>query len=159
MKIKVYVKKHTEHNQLLSFGNWIDLHAAETVSIKKGENKLISLGISIKLPKYFQANIVPRSGTYNKYGVIQANHYGVIDGPTKDDDGYSGNNDIWKFNAIALKLTLIEAGDRICQFEIRPAMNAPFWVKLKWLFSNGFKFIEVENLNSKDRGGFGSTGV
>jgi dUTPase len=37
-------------------------------------------------------------------------------------------------------------------------MFAPFWVKLKWLFTNGIEIIYVDNLDSEDRGGFGSTG-
>ena len=158
MKIKIPIKYHNPICKLEIYGNWIDLKSAETVTITKLKNALVSLGVSMKLPKYFQANIVPRSGTFNKYGVIQGNHYGVVDGPTKTNDGYSGNNDVWKFNAIALKQTIITEGDRICQFEIKPTMFAPWWVKLKWLFVNKIEFVEVDDLKSNDRGGFGSTG-
>lgn len=158
MKIKIPIKYHNPICRLEIHGNWIDLKSAETVTITKLNNVLISLGVSMRLPNYFQANVVPRSGTFNKYGVIQGNHYGIVDGPTKTNDGYSGNNDIWKFNAIAVRQTIIAEGDRICQFEIRPTMFAPWWVKLKWLFVNKIEFIEVDDLKSKDRGGFGSTG-
>ena len=112
----------------------------------------------MRLPKYYQANVVPRSSTAIKFDLIQGNHYGVIDGPDNKSDGYSGNNDIWKFSAIAINKTKISIGDRICQFEIRPTMCAPWYVKLRWLFDNKIKFIEVSDLQSKDRGGFGSTG-
>lgn len=156
--MKIYIKYHDDNCKISSFGNWIDLKASEDVQLKKFENKLISLGVSMKLPKHFQGNIVPRSGTYNKYNIIQANHYGVIDGPDFESNGYSGNNDIWKFNAIALKDTKINKGDRICQFEIKPSMKAPWYVKLKWLFTSKINFIEVEDLKSKNRGGFGHTG-
>jgi len=158
MRLKIPIKYHNDNCKLEIHGNWIDLKSAETVTIEKLKNVLISLGFSMRLPKYYQANIVPRSGTFNKYGVIQGNHYGVVDGSTDINDGYSGNNDIWKFNAIALKQTMIAEGDRICQFEIKPTMFAPWWVKLKWLFVNKIEFIEVDDLKSKDRGGFGSTG-
>lgn len=158
MKIKVFVKYHNRDFKLESFGNWIDLRTLEDVKLKKGENKLIKLNVSIKLPKYYQANIVPRSGTMKHFKLIQANHYGVVDGPDKIGDGYSGDNDVWMFHAIALEDTKISKGDRICQFEIRPTMNMPFWYKLKWLFSSGFKFIEVDYLKDVNRGGFGQSG-
>ena len=116
----------------------------------------------MELPKYYQGNLVPRSSTYSKFGLIQANHYGVIDGPTDISTGYSGNNDIWKFSAICLcsgEKYKVNEGDRICQFEIKPTMFAPFWVKLKWLFSSGIDIIYIDDLNSDDRGGFGQSGV
>jgi hypothetical protein len=31
------------------------------------------------LPQGYEANIVPRSSTFGRYGVIQTNSYGVID--------------------------------------------------------------------------------
>ena len=156
--MKILIKYHNPICKFESFGNWIDLKSAENVKINRLESKLISLGVSMRLPRYFQANIVPRSSTLNKFNVIQANHYGVVDGPDDHGDGYSGNNDIWMFNAIALQDTEINEGDRICQFEIRMTMKAPWWVKFKWLFDNKIEFIEVDNLKSKNRGGFGSTG-
>lgn len=161
MKIKILVKQHELGCEISSYGNWIDLRSSETVKLKKNEYRLIDLGISVRLPKYYQANIVPRSGTFKHYGVIQTNHYGVIDGPSKTDQGYSGNNDRWKFGAFNLSNEDAEifAGDRICQFEIRPTMYAPFWVKIMWLFSSGIEIKYVSNLNSIDRGGFGSTGL
>jgi len=158
MKIKLYVKLHNEKCDLVSYGNWIDLRSSETVLLKKNENKLIDLGVSMKLPKYYQGNIVPRSGTFKNFKLLQTNHYGVVDGPTKDQQGYCGNNDRWKFSALAMETTTVNEGDRICQFEVKPTMFAPFWVKFKWLFSNGIKIIYVDNLDSDDRGGFGTTG-
>jgi len=155
--MKIKIKYHSNSSKLESHGNWIDLSSSEDISFKKFENKLIPLGVSIGLPKYFQGNIVPRSGTFKKYKLIQANHYGVVDGPDKISLGYTGTNDIWMFNAIAFEDTKVSKGDRICQFEIRPTMNAPWWLKLKWLFINNIEFIEVEELNNVDRGGFGST--
>jgi len=47
--------------------------------------------------------------------------------------------------------TNINEGDRICQFEIKPTMFAPFLVKLKWLFSSGIEIIYIDDLNSDDR--------
>ncbi len=120
--------------------DWIDLRAAEDVTLKAGEFKLISLGVCMQLPKGYEAHIVPRSSTYKNFGVIQANHMGVVDG------SYCGNNDIWRFPALAMRDTEIHVGDRICQFRIME--NQPKIV-----------FEEVESLDGADRGGFGSTGI
>ena len=67
-----------------SIGDWIDLRAAEDVVLKKDEFRIISLGVSMKLPDGYEANIVPRSSTFKKWGIIQTNHMGVI------DNSYSG---------------------------------------------------------------------
>ena len=91
------------------------------------------------LPLNFEAHIVPRSSTALKFGIIQANHFGVV------DNSYSGNNDIWKFAAIAIKDTTIKANSRICQFRLQEIQYP-------------IKFEEVEKLYGIDRGGFGSTG-
>ena len=46
--------------------------------MKQGEFRLISLGVAMKLPKGYEAHVVPRSSTYKNFGLIQANHMGVI---------------------------------------------------------------------------------
>ena len=119
--------------------DWYDLRAAETVEMKMGDYKLISLGISMKLPEGYEAHIVPRSSTFKNFGVLQTNAYGVI------DNSYSGTNDIWRFPALAMRDTVIHEGDRICQFRIEKKQPA-------------VEFIEVDELDDTDRGGFGSTG-
>ena len=157
--MKIKIKYHNQNCKLESFGNWIDLKSAKTVTFKKGTYKLLSLGVSMQLPKYYQANIVPRSGTFKKYGLIQTNHYGVVDGPDENGTGYSGNDDVWRFGAYALKESVVNEGDRIAQFEIRPTMKAPWYVKLKWLINTKLTIIEVNNLESNNRGGFGKSGI
>ena len=120
--------------------DWIDLRAAEDVVMKQGEFRLISLGVAMELPAGFEAHIVPRSSTFKNFGLIQANSMGIIDG------SYCGDNDIWRFPAIAMRDTEVHVGDRICQFRIMK--NQPTLV-----------FEKVEHLESADRGGFGSTGT
>lgn len=140
IKIK-YFSNEIEHLTYIDGkSDWIDLRAAENVSLKKGEFKLISLGIGMKLPEGYEAHVVPRSSTYKNFGVIQANHMGVIDG------SYCGDNDIWKFPALAVRDTEIHVNDRICQFRIMK--NQPAII-----------FDEVDHLEEVDRGGFGSTGI
>lgn len=138
----IKIKYHTDilPIEVTSYGDWIDLRAAEDVEIKAGDFKLVSLGVSMKLPDGYEAHVVPRSSTYKNWGIVQANHMGVI------DNSYSGTNDIWKFPAIALRDTIIHKNDRICQFRI--IKKQPKIV-----------FAEADSLDDVDRGGFGSSGT
>lgn len=163
MKIKVKYHNPNCKFNFISKGEWIDLRASKTVdfnapTLKENgtitfDSKLIPLGFSMELPKDFEAWVEPRSGTYKTWGLILANSKGII------DSSYSGNNDIWKFPAIALRGTTVLEGDRICQFRIMPSQKASIWTKIKWLFTNKIEFVEVDNLCNTNRGGFGSTGV
>lgn len=139
IKIK-YHNPNIDKIEKIGTGDWIDLRVAETTELKAGESKLISLGVSMKLPEGYEAHIVPRSSTFKNFGVIQTNHCGII------DNSYSGTNDIWKFSAYALRDTIISENDRICQFRIVEKMPE-------------VNFDEVDVLDDYDRGGFGSTGI
>lgn len=121
-------------------GEWHDLRAAETVEMKKFEDRIISLGISIELPAGYEARVLPRSSTFKKWGILMTNSESVIDGD------YNGDNDIWGFPALAMRDTVIHKGDRICQFRIEKKQEE-------------FEWDSVERLGNKDRGGFGSTGT
>lgn len=120
--------------------DWIDLRAAEDVTMKAGEFKLIPLGIAMQLPEGYEAHIVPRSSTFKNFGIIQTNHMGVI------DETYCGDTDQWMFPAYATRDTEIHVNDRICQFRI--IEHQPTLV-----------FEETDTLSAESRGGFGSTGV
>ena len=138
INIKYFTDKIDEI-QKIDNGDWIDLRASETVELKAGDFKLIPLGIAMELPKGYEAHIVPRSSTYKNFGIIQTNHQAVI------DESYCGDNDQWFYPAYALRDTVINVNDRICQFRImekQPKLN----------------FNKVSSLNNKDRGGIGSTG-
>lgn len=137
----VLVKYHADIHPLEQFtnGDWIDLRAAEDVELKAGEYKLISLGVSMKLPYGYEAVVVPRSSTFKHWGIIQTNHMGVI------DNSYSGDDDVWKFPAYATKDVLIEKNSRICQFRIQRSMPR-------------LDLITVDKLDDVSRGGFGTSG-
>jgi dUTP pyrophosphatase len=118
--------------------DWIDLRAAERKELKKGEFALIPLGVAMQLPKGYEAHIVPRSSTFKNFGIIQTNHMGVI------DESYSGPEDWWYMPVIAMRDTVIEQNDRICQFRLmrhQPEIR-----------------FEEGSLTGENRGGFGSTG-
>ena len=79
MKILVRYHDGAVPLTILPQGDWIDLCAAETVTMHAGEFRIISLGVSMQLPEGYEAHIVPRSSTFRKWGILQANSMGVID--------------------------------------------------------------------------------
>lgn len=119
--------------------DWIDLHAAEEVTLRSGEFRLIPLGVAIALPAGYEAHIVPRSSTFKNYGILQTNSMGVV------DYAYRGDGDQWRMPVYATRDVTIPQNARICQFRI--VANQP---KLH--------FTRVDHLEAPDRGGFGSTG-
>lgn len=141
MNLKVkYFSDKIEKLHKTDKGDWIDLRSAEDVILKKGEFRIIKLGIGMILPNGYEAHIVPRSSTYKNFKIIQTNHMGII------DNSYSGDNDQWCMPVIAVEDTEIHINDRICQFRIVEKMP-------------DFEIKEVEHLNDTSRGGFGSTGI
>lgn len=139
IKIKYFTDKIEKLAYIDSKSDWIDLRAAEDVELKKGEFRLIPLGVAMELPAGYEAHVVPRSSTFKNFGIIQTNHQGVI------DCSYCGDNDQWFMPVYAVRDTQIRVNDRICQFRIME--NQPKIV-----------FDEVEHLDHDDRGGHGSTG-
>lgn len=140
--MNIRIKYHTDLPPLerIPGGDWIDLRAAETLEMKQGEYRPISLGISMKLPKGYEAHVAPRSSTFKKWGILMVNSVGVV------DESYCGEQDIWYFLALATRDTRIEKGDRICQFRILQKMPA---VALE----------TVDFMTDESRGGIGSTGT
>lgn len=143
--MEIKVKYFDNDLEKISFigGNksdWIDLRSAIDVELKKGEFKLIPLGIGMILPIGYEAHIVPRSSTYKNFKIIQTNHQAVI------DESYCGNDDQWFYPVLAVEDTVIHKNDRICQFRIVEKMPS---VEIK----------EVKELKDKSRGGFGSSGI
>ncbi len=112
IKIKYFTEDIDKLRYVDGKSDWIDLRAAATVEMKKGEFKLIPLGVAMALPKGYEAHIVPRSSTFKNFGIIQTNHMGVV------DESYCGPNDQWFFPALAMRDTRISKNDRICQFRI-----------------------------------------
>lgn len=140
MKINIkYFSDKIDKIEKIEKGDWIDLRAAATVTLKAGEFTLIPLGIGMKLPDGYEAHIVPRSSTYKKWHIIQTNSMGIVDGT------YCGNNDQWMMPVYATQDTIINLNDRICQFRIEKIQPEII-------------FEEVDTLDFPDRSGFGSTG-
>lgn len=137
--IKIKYLRDIKKIERFNVGDWIDLRAAEDVTMTAGEYKMIPLGVAMELPNGYEALVAPRSSTFKKYGLLLANSIGII------DETYKGDNDEWNFLAYATKNTTVHKNERICQFRI--IQHQPL-----------IHLQEVETLGNHDRGGIGSTG-
>lgn len=139
IKIKFTDEKLYEDFNTIDVGDWIDLKTTDMVTLREGQFRMIDLGVAMELPKGYEAWIVPRSSTFMKYGILQANNLAII------DNVFCGDADLWKFLVLATRNVTIPKGTRICQFRIME--NQP-----------QIEFQVVDKLNNKNRGGIGSTG-
>lgn len=115
-----------------------DLFSSEEVILKKGEVKMVSTGLKMKLPEGIEAQIRPRSGL-SLSGITVMNSPGTI------DPGYRGEIKIILGNLLKEKFK-IKKGDRIAQMIFSRVEHPP---------------ILLGNLDNTERGenGFGSTGI
>lgn len=134
-----YVDPDSVRLEKIAVGDWIDLRARQKVDMKYLDYCEVPLGVVMRLPEGYEAHVKPRSGTFKHWGILQTNSEATI------DESYCGQNDEWKFPALAMRDTVIEKGDRICQFRIVRKMPK-------------VRFIEVVSMDGPDRGGFGTTG-
>ena len=139
IKIKYFSDDMEELCYVDGKSDWIDLRAAQEVTLKAGEFRLIPLGVAMQLPQGYEAHLAPRSSTFKNYGILQTNSVGVV------DCSYCGDNDQWHMPVYATRDVTIEKGARICQFRIME--NQPELV-----------FTEDSLEKNEDRGGHGSTG-
>lgn len=159
-KIKIF----SIGNKIEQHGNWIDLSTSEEVVSHKPKIKYsksnnqrfvnfeylkINLGIITELPKWYKAELKPRSSTFEKYGLIQTNSIGEIEG----DYG-----DFWLMPVLCFKDITIPENTRICQFQVKLREDAPIIYKILDLFTK----LKIEMVDNKEalkstRGGFGST--
>lgn len=115
-------------------------HVQEPMILTKNMRKLIPTGISIAIPKGFEAQIRPRSGLAIKNGLTVLNTPGTV------DSDYRGEIMVILCNLSDQDFT-IERGMRIAQMVIAPITHVDI--------------EEVEALDETVRGagGFGSTGI
>ena len=147
-KIKVMVKKSPGDEDIplprymSPNAAGMDLYAAvkKDTTLKPGEIKLISTGITIALPPGFEAQIRPRSGLAIKHGLSIPNTPGTIDAD------YRGEVRIILINLGENPFT-VKRGDRIAQMTINKVYQAHFELSTE--------------LSSTERneGGFGHTGI
>ena len=140
------------------YGNWIDLHingrtpftGLKTSLINSmiiPDDKIVGLGVSFTVPKWYRTEIKPRSSTFKKWGLLLTNSVGEIEWDYK--------NEIMA-HFIPFKDVIVPDGERILQMQISLRPDAPFYMKIMDLFVSGFKYKVVDVLTTT-RGGFGST--
>ena len=142
---QVKIKKVNVNAKIPTYGTeyaaGADLYACidKNETIEPGETKLIKTGISLEVPSGYAGLIYARSGLASKKGLAPANKVGVV------DSDYRGEVMVALHNH-STTTKEIEPNERIAQLVIAPYLKADF--------------VEVEDLDSTDRGsnGFGSTG-
>lgn len=110
-------------------------------TLKAGERRLFSTGISIELPSNMVAYVCSRSGLALRSGVVVTNAPGVI------DSGYSGEIGVILTNTGDRDVTF-KPGDRIAQLVIQDAYK-PIPVEVS----------EAQEGSARGDAGFGSTGM
>lgn len=120
----------------------LDIRAAvhKAITLKPGEIRLIPTGLSISLPKGYEAQIRPRSGLALRYGL------GLVNSPGTIDADYRGEVGVIAINWGKKPLT-IRRGERIAQVVISKVSRA--------------RVEEVDELDATKRGkgGFGHSGT
>lgn len=175
MKLKIKVKRlpyegfMVDLPKVIKIGDWVDLRSSKEVVLDapqagtlKGhdvkhrdvtsEVTYIPLGLAMQMPEGYEAIMTARSSAPKKLGVIQANGIGVI------DNSFCSDKDEWMFPAVPLRKTSIAVNTRLCQVRFQLSQKATVWQKIKWFFTSGIEFIEVDTLDNDVRGGLGSTG-
>ena len=123
---------------------WIDCERdgekTKKIIYHKGDFLMLPLGFSMKQPKGYEVNLLPRSSTFKNFGVIQANSMAI------GDDTFISDNDMYHYPVIALTDGEMYLYDRICQMQVNKTTN--------------LKLNEVKTLGENEtRGGFGESGV
>lgn len=117
-----------------------DLYARIAVEIKPREIAIVPANLVVKVPSGYMLALISRSSTPRKKGLLKPHAIGVI------DQDYCGENDelgiqVYNFTD---QTVIVDRGERIAQAVVIPVQKV--------------EFNEVENMNTIDRGGFGSTG-
>lgn len=126
-----------------------DLVTIENIIIEPGHTKLIKTGLAFEIPEGYELQVRPRSGTSLKTPLRLANSPGTVDSDYRGEICIIIENIKPRGTTIenALRSYRITKGERVAQGIICPIIQG--------------SFIEVEELNSTQRGagGFGSTGT
>ena len=112
----------------------------QPITLPPLQRVLIGTGMSIALPKGYEAQIRPRSGLALKFGITVLNSPGTIDAD------YRGEIKILLVN-LSDQLFLVQDGDRIAQL-IVAKYESVFW-----------KISDDLDETARGKGGHGSTGL
>lgn len=142
MKINIINKSSNPLPQYETSGSaGLDIRAylSEEIVLMPFERKLIPTGLSIELPEGYEAQLRPRSGLANKFGITLPNS------PATIDSDYRGEIKVGLVN-LSSESFRIKNGDRIAQMIISK------YEKIS------FEAVDVLAETERGSGGFGSTG-
>lgn len=147
-KTKVLNIKRISKDAILPSYNYpsdsgFDLYSTEEVTILPLGRALIPTGLVVQFDEGHELQIRPKSGLAINQGLTVLNTPGTV------DQGYTGEIQVIVFNTNNHNVTVTK-GMKIAQGVLCPVINGKF-----------VKIIEVDSLESRDRGnkGFGSTGI
>lgn len=166
-KIRVKVTKLSDKAILPTYAHptdaGCDIYAAETVTFKPGETKIVKTDLAVAIPPGYEIQIRPRSGMSYKtpmripnspgtidceyrgnVGVIMQNTNGIVYSEIKED----GIRDIVSIDPTADPYTIHE-GDKIAQMVLN---EVPM---IDW---NKVETVDDLGATQRGKGGFGSTG-
>jgi dUTP pyrophosphatase len=149
MKTVILNVKRLVHNRDLPLPSYqsdgssgLDLRAAvdEAITLQPGEIRLIPTGLSISIPKGYEAQIRPRSGLALRHGLGLVNSPGTIDADYRGEIGVIAIN--WGKEPLTIK-----RGDRIAQIVVSKVYRA--------------RVEELDELDptKRGKGAFGHSGI
>lgn len=127
------------HATLLSAGMDLRAHIETPITLKTLERKIIPTGLSIALPKGYEAQVRPRSGLAAKHGITVLNAPGTIDADYRGDIGVILVN-------LSQEPFTIAPQDRIAQLVVAQ------YATVEW------QPVKALPESERGSGGFGSTG-
>lgn len=116
-------------------------YTANELDIKPGETVMVNAGVSMALPKGYEAQVRPRSGMAAK------NSISIVNSPGTIDESYRGTICVILIN-LGKEIYRIKHGQRIAQMVIHKLPEV--------------EVVEVEELTpaqERNEAGFGSTGL
>ena len=133
-EIKIKYTRNIEKIHEIEVGDWVDLRVAIDTYMTEGELYHIPLGVAMQLPEGYEALVIPRSSTFKKYGIVQANSVGLIDEAYCDDKSDS---------TFRLKITVTTEDHQINYVMLK--RNDFFLSNLRYLFERGcFRFKDLK---------------
>jgi len=143
-QIKIYIKRIDKKLPLPEYQTenaaGMDIYSRIDVILEPLSYVVIPTGLAVELPEGYEMQIRPRSGLAANHGI------GILNTPGTVDADYRGEIKVILYN-IGKKPYYIKRGERIAQAVISKIIRT--------------EIQEVETLKetTRDKGGFGSTGI
>lgn len=146
MNVNIYSESGSFPEYKTEGSSGMDLEAylpgGKCIKLPPGGSALIPTGLSLELPKGFEAQIRPRSGLALKHRVT------VLNSPSTIDSDYCGEIKVLLINHSPHNTFTVYNGMRVAQLVVAPVTHVT-WDPVD----------EITNETERGEGGFGSTGL